>query len=360
MTILALVTDAYGGRGGIAQHNRHLLGALASAPGVEAVIALPRIVPDPPGGIPTGVEFRTDAATSKAAYLWAILRSLAGPRPRMVVCGHLNLLPLAAAVAAWWRSPLVLVVHGIEAWPDPGPLARLLMQRVDHLVSVSDFTRRRVQAWAHLPEDRTCVVPNAIDLDAYGPGPKRADLVARYGLAGKRVVLTLGRMDAHERYKGHDEIINVLPALTKAHPDVAWLVAGDGDDRPRLEHKAERLGVADRIVWAGYVPDDEKVDTLRLADVFAMPGRGEGFGIVYLEALACGVAVIASAADASREAVLDGTLGAVVDPDRPEALFAALEHGLGAQSPDAAALHTFGVPAFRTRWHALVEPPADA
>ena len=98
----------------------------------------------------------------------------------------------------------------------------------------------------------------------------------------------------------------MLPALAADVPDVAYLIAGDGDDRARLEKKAAALGVADRVVFAGYVPEEEKADHYRLADAFVMPGRGEGFGIVYLEALACGVPVVASSLDASREAVRDG------------------------------------------------------
>lgn len=355
MTLLALVTDAFGGRGGIAAHNRHLLAALASAPGVTRVVALPRLVTDDPGTLPDGLDYRTHAAGSKRTYLRALARTLGEPRPGLVVCGHLHLLPLAWALAARRRARLVLVVHGIEAWPAPGALQRALVRRVDTLVSVSRFTLGRVQAWAGLPPDRTAVVPNAIDLGAYAPGPRRPGLLARYGLAGRHVVLTLGRMAAAERYKGHDEILAVLPALAERVPDVAWLIAGDGDDRPRLEARARDLGVADRVVFAGYVSDDEKLDHLRLADVFAMPGRGEGFGIVYLEALACGVPVIASSADASREAVLDGALGAVVDPDDPASLLDALADALAAPPlPDRAALATFSVEAFHARWHALV------
>jgi glycosyltransferase involved in cell wall biosynthesis len=371
MRILVLLTDAFGGRGGIAQHNRHLLDALCAAPGVEEVVALPRTVVEPPGLLPERLTYRTDAASGKAAYL-RIAASVA-LRPSsfdLVVCGHLNLLPLAAPLAARYGARLVQVVHGIEAWQDPGTLKRALVRRADPLVSVSDFTRRRVIAWAGLPGARTAVIPNAVDLSSFGPGPKRPALLARYGLEGRRVILTLGRLSASERYKGHDEILDVLPVLAREAPDVAYLVVGDGDDRPRLEAKASALGLADRVVFAGYVAEADKADHYRLADVFAMPGRGEGFGIAYLEALACGVPVIASAADASREAVLDGRLGAVVDPSDPATLRRALLDALNGErgtlndprsTPEG--LATFDVAAFRARWQALVQgtaPPTVA
>ena len=367
-TVLALVTDAFGGRGGIAQHNRHLLRALAAAPGVGRVVALPRVIHDAEAPGDARIEWHAETAGSKARYVAAALRSAVRDRPGVVVCGHLNVLPVAALAARVAGARLILVAHGIEAWPAPGRLRRALVRRAGAVVSVSRFTQRRVEEWAGPLGARGVVVPNAVDLTHVTPGPKRLDLLARYGLVGRPVVLTLGRMDAAERYKGHDEMLAVLPALAARVPGVAYLVAGGGDDRPRLEAEARRLGVADRVVFAGYVPDGEKLDHIRLADVFAMPGRGEGFGIVYLEALACGVPVVASTADASREAVLDGALGAVVDPDDPAALLAALLEALAQddgetqtapprEAPPRAALGTFSVAAFHRRWHALL---ADA
>jgi phosphatidyl-myo-inositol dimannoside synthase len=121
-------------------------------------------------------------------------------------------------------------------------------------------------------------------------------------------------MPSAERYKGIDEVLEVMPALIGKEPALSYLVAGDGDDRKRLEAKAHALGVRDHVVFAGFVKECEKADHYRLADVFAMPGRGEGFGGVFLEALACGVPVVGSALDGSREALRDGELGELVDP----------------------------------------------
>ena len=104
-------------------------------------------------------------------------------------------------------------------------------------------------------------------------------------------MLTLARLSAAERYKGIDELLELMPRLLRDIPSLTYVIAGDGDDRPRLEEKARALGVGSRVVFTGYVPESEKADHFRLADTFAMTGRGEGFGIVYLEALASGVAI---------------------------------------------------------------------
>src|ERR1051326_7215370 len=155
-------------------------------------------------------------------------------------------------------------------------------------------------------------------LAKFGPGPKPAYLLERYGVSGHRVIMTVGRLNAAERYKGIDEVLDVMPSLVRETPDLIYLILGDGDDRLRLEAKTRSLGLDQHVKFGGYIPEAEKAEHLRLADAFVMPGRGEGFGIVYLEAMACGVPAVASKAGASRGALLDGQLGLIADPDNPQ------------------------------------------
>ena len=364
MRLLTLVTDAFGGLGGIAKFNRDLLAALCAHPAVSEVVALPRVVAAEPfltATFPEGLRYRSETAGEKGHYALGVMKALASEGGfDGVVCGHINLLPLAALAAKWKRAPLLLIIHGIDAWEPPagGVMARLaerMLPSVDAFVAVSGVTKERFLGWSGLPESAGHVVPNCIDASDYGPGPKRPDLLARYGLEGRTVLFTLGRLSAAEAYKGFDEVIEALPAVATDVPDIAYLIAGDGDDRARIEQKAADLGVADRVVFAGYVPEAEKADHYRLADAFVMPGRGEGFGIVYLEALACGVPVVASRLDASREAVRDGMLGQVVDPDDPadvrRGILNALETPRGV--PDG--LTYFSFEQFRRRWHRVVD-----
>ncbi|MEP0548306.1 MAG: glycosyltransferase family 4 protein [Rhodothermales bacterium] len=371
MRLLTLVTDAFGGRGGIAKFNRDLLAALCSHPATTEVVALPRVMPEPVTRLmPGGLTYHHEAAGGKVGYVRAVGRTLLrGGHFDGVVCGHVYLLPLAVLAALWKRVPLLLVIHGIEAW---GPtqqgvalrLTRRAFRRLDAFIAVSDVSKRRFAAWTGVDERKGFVVPNCIDASGFGPGSKRPDLLARYGLAGKRVLLTLGRMDPAERYKGFDETLEAVAALAPAHPDLAYLVCGDGGDRPRLERKAVELGVGDRVVFAGYIPEEEKADHYRLADAFVMPGRGEGFGIVYLEALACGVPVVASSHDASREAVRDGALGEVVDPDDAASVRRGILRALATEHDGAPeGLAYFSFDRFRERWHEVVDhvfvPTAD-
>lgn len=356
MRLLVLVSDAFGGRGGIAKFNRDLLEALCAHPASVEVVAVPRVIIDTPTNLPEKLRFETGAATGKISYIRTVLRAAKAQRYDGVVCGHTYLTPLAAYTARRLKVPLLLVLHGIEAWtPPPNPLARIAARRSTAVVSVSDFTRRRFAVWSAVPPGGSYVVPNCVDIERFGLGPKRRDLVERYGIADRTVLLTVGRLAGAERYKGFDEIIELLPELSRTIPSITYLIVGEGNDRHRLARKARALGVRDRVIFTGYVSERDKPDHYRLADAYVMPSHGEGFGIVHLEALACGVPVVASTADASREAVLGGVLGEVADPERPDEIASAIRRALERPRAVPQGLEYFSTAQFRRRWHAVVD-----
>lgn len=364
MHALLILSGAFGHRGGIAKFNRDLCGALSSVPLSARLTVLPRVPPEESvENVPDLVSYHPVAAGSKVGYVWSVLRGTAALEPAadFVLCGHINLLPVAAIAARMQDAPLLLVLHGVDAWePHDSPPVRWSIPEVDVFVSVSRHTEDRFLDWAPLSPEQGHVIPNCIDLGKYSPGPKRDHLLDRYGLHEQTILLTLGRLSSEERYKGHDEILEVLPELVEERPDVAYLVCGDGDDRPRLEHKAEQLGIADRVVFAGYVPEEEKEDHYRLADAFVMPGRGEGFGIVYLEAMACGVPVVASRADGSREALCDGKLGVMVNPSDATDLIRGIQAALDGPRGTPEGLAYFSCDRFRGRWHRCVREQIGA
>ena len=351
-----LLTDALGGIGGIAKFNRDLIHALAAMPECRSIEVFPRLVQRKPEPIPAGVRYRFDASRGKPAYTLAALRSAwDGSRTNIVICGHLNLLPLAWLVGVFKHCPIVVVTHGVEAWtPHKSPLVGMLLRHVDRVVAVSHYTAQRLASWSRIPVERVTILPNCVDLEAFAPRPRSAEVERGYGLAGRRILLTVGRLASTERYKGFDEVLEVLPDLAREAPDLAYVIVGDGDDRARLAQKAAHLGVAGRVVFTGFVSEEQKKDLFALADVFVMPGRGEGFGIVFLEAMAMGVPVIASRCDGSREAVRDGELGQLVDPDQPEELKAAIRKALQLPHARPAGLEYFSEQAYRERVAALV------
>ncbi|HEX7708155.1 MAG TPA: glycosyltransferase family 4 protein [Thermoanaerobaculia bacterium] len=348
MRILLLATDAYGGHGGIALFNREFVAALTMHSDCEEVVVVPRVIGTDVGDIPPRVRFFADAARGNGAYLRAIA-ALRKQSFDLVICGHVNLLPVAAALDA---HPL-LITHGIEVWkPLESPLSRRLLHRSRGIVSVSAVTRDRLVGWSGY-KGPTFVLPNAVHLEQYGIREKRPDLIERYQIEGKRVLLTVGRLSAEERYKGFDEVMEALPELPE---DVVYLIAGGGNDFPRLQQKAMQLGITDRVRFTGLFDESDKPDIYNLADVYVMPSRGEGFGFVFLEAMACGVPVIGSRLDGGREALLDGKLGTLADPASPEAICnAILETLTRDERRIPAGLHYFQFSRFVARVSDIIE-----
>jgi asparagine synthase (glutamine-hydrolysing) len=362
-SVLALVSDAFGGRGGIAKFNRDLLWALSNSRRVERVAVLPRSIQDEVGGLPPKLFVQRTFKDGKLAYVLTILRELfKRPAPDLVLCGHINLLPLAWVAARMSRSQLWIVVHGIDAWrPNKNRLVNALIRDVDKVLSVSELTRERFLQWSGLPASAVQIVSNSFDPSIFSPGPRDQKLIEKYGLKGRRVVMTVGRLVSKERYKGFDEVISALSSIASQVPNVIYVIAGDGDDRPRLEARVAELGLQNHVVFTGYVPEDEKPRLYRLADAYVMPSRGEGFGIVLLEAMASGVPAIGSVLDGSREALANGALGTIVDPrNEPEIVAAVVAALKGGSGVPPVGLEKFSLGSFRVAVANLVSQSGAA
>lgn len=305
--VLALVPDAFGGRGGIAQYNRDFLSGLALYG--HRITALPRHAPDAVQ-LPAGIVQRS-ARAGRLAYSVAALGEALRVRPDVVFCGHIYMAPLAWLAARLADAKLVIQTHGIDAWPRPSRWVRAACERAAMILSVSRFTRSRVLDWAAIPPERVVVIPNTVS-DCFTPGDGAA-LRRKWGLEGKKVLLTVGRMSAGERYKGHDRVIRVLPDLVAAGLDVVYIIAGEGDDRPRLEGFAREAGVSSYVRFVGALPVGILIDAYRMADLFVMPSTGEGFGIAFLEAMACGTPALGLAVAGACDALADGALGLITD-----------------------------------------------
>lgn len=131
-------------------------------------------------------------------------------------------------------------------------------------------------------------------------------------------------MSADERYKGHDELIECWPLVLHHVPDAQLVIVGKGDDRDRLMKKAAAAGLGDRVLFPGFVDDATRDTILEQAALFAMPSRGEGFGIVYLQAMRLGTPCLGSVADAAGDIIIEGETGRLVDQDDRQALAAAI------------------------------------
>jgi phosphatidylinositol alpha-1,6-mannosyltransferase len=250
----------------------------------------------------------------------------------VVQCAHV--LPVGLA-ALWLKrrfgTRTLIYTHGKEiVRPADYVFGRRMLARTftgaDAVGVVSEYSREKVLELG-VPRGRTHKLWTCVDAQRLSPGPRDPDLVAKLGLEGKKVVLSVGRV--MER-KGFDTIIRALPRVAERVPEVAYVLLGRGPARAALEALAREAGAADRVRFVGYVPDAEMPTYYRLADVFAMVSREmpdgdfEGFGIVYLEASASAVANVAGASGGAAEAVRDGETGLIIEPNDPEAAARAL------------------------------------
>lgn len=316
MKILALVSDAFGAIGGIARYNQDLIIALSNIDYISSIEILTRSQPGPIGKIPQNIKYNTKGIGSKIKFSLEGLRvTRSYDHLDIVLCGHINLLPIAFYIARYKKAELWCMIFGIDAWhPHPNPMVRWIIRKVDKVISISETTTSRFISWSNFDEEKITLIPNSYDKNIFFPGPKPNYLLERYRLHNNTVLMSLGRLVSYDRYKGFDEILEILPELKKTVPNIKYIIAGSGDDEERLREKVNQLNIINIVIFIGYVPENEKADHYRLADAFVMPSRGEGFGFVFLEAMACGIPVVGSKLDGSREALRNGKLGILVDP----------------------------------------------
>jgi phosphatidyl-myo-inositol dimannoside synthase len=220
---------------------------------------------------------------------------------------HLSLAVVQRAVPGWCRKPYAVFLHDVEAWQPLPPARARVLAGAFLRVANSSYTAKRV-ADANPGVGPIAACPLALPVE-WAARPSAEEQVRR----SPRVVLTVGRMMASERYKGHDQLLEAWPLVLAAVPDAQLVCAGEGDDIPRLRAKAASLGVAHAVVFTGFVSETERQAWYERADLFAMPSRREGFGLVYLEAMASGLPCIASVHDAAPGIVSDGDTGLLVD-----------------------------------------------
>lgn len=251
-----------------------------------------------------------------------LLKCLWLRRPCHVFCGHIKLAPLTQVLCQLRRVPYTVLTYGKEVWYPLPHRERQALAGATGIWTISRYSRDRLCDANDINPQKVQIVPCVVDGEIFTPGAKSPDLVARYGLADAKVLMSVARLWPTDVYKGVDVTIRALPAIAQAFPDVKYLVIGRGDDQPRLAQLAQDLGVSDHVVFAGFVPTSDLAEHYRLADAYIMPSQ-EGFGIVYLEAMACGKPVLAGDADGSADPLQDGYLGWQVPHRDPDAVAAA-------------------------------------
>ena len=229
---------------------------------------------------------------------------------------------LAKSLRKAGAKHIVALTHGHEVWWARMPLFSAALRRIgaqaDQMTYLGEFTRGAV-ANVLLREDHSKLVhlPPGVDLTRFTPAPKSLELQKKWGIEGAPVIVSIGRLVAR---KGSDQLIKAMPDVLQRFPKSKLLLVGTGNYQKRLEKLVRNLKVQDSVIFAGRVEHELLPDYYRLGDIFAAPCRSrygglevEGLGIVYLEASACGVPVIAGKSGGAPDAVLDGKTGLLVN-----------------------------------------------
>ena len=245
----------------------------------------------------------------KTRYAMALASVEALRRTDWIFFSHLGLAIPQRTIPERMRRPYGVFLHGIEAW---GPLEQRALDALAGAslrIANSRFTARRIGAM-HPTVGPIEVCP--LSLSEKPQTPNR-ECSSNDPALGSHAVIVVGRMAHAERYKGHDQLIEAWPSVLSRIPDAKLIVVGDGDDRERLMNKASASGAGSQIEFLGYVGADRLDALYRGAALFALPSRGEGFGLVYLEAMSRGLACVGSIHDAACEVIADGVTGRLVD-----------------------------------------------
>lgn len=312
--------------GGIQRYATTLIQALKDLCGKENVRLVSLHLPDGPGG-------PVARATAENAKLWfgmAALREGLAWRPDLVICAHVGIAPLGRLLRVVGVSPYWVIAYGIDVWGRLRARDHRALVCADRVIAISEFTRVQVVRLQGVRSVQTCLLPPCLDEQwmaealSYSVVPRQHQ---------RPVMLTVSRLSSSERYKGHDVVLEALHRVLKEVPNAMYVVVGDGDDRPRLEELSCSLGLAGAVRFQGAVTAEALKGWYRDCDVFLMPAQtvldhsrpqGEGFGIVFLEAMAYGKPVIGPASGAPSEFIHHKQHGLLVDPQASEEVASAL------------------------------------
>lgn len=280
-----------------------------------------------------GVSFR-GAGGSRLAFATFGVRDAAVDEGTVVLVLHAHLLPVALPLIGR-GARVVAMLLGVEAWKPLTALQRATLRRAWRVAAISQHTIDRFRianpALARL-DVRVCYPgPPGSYSSTNTNGPNDRDDPHVPGDPGDPsdpidappFALIVGRMSSAERYKGHDELLDCWSAVRHAHPAARLVIAGGGDDGPRLREKARGLGLDAHVRFEGVAGPARLADLYRRAAFFVMPSLNEGFGFVYLEAMGAGLPCIA-APGAAEEIIEHGVSGLIADPRQPGVLAAAI------------------------------------
>ena len=254
-----------------------------------------------------------------------------GVKSKLVILSHINLLSVGYFIKLLSpKTKLVLFAHGIEVWKPLSSFKKKMLVKCDQVWAVSNFTKDKITQLGYVKSNHSIVLNNCLDpfLQKENNDSKSGKLLSRYNISKDNfILLTLTRLNSAEKYKGYDKVLQSLQTLIKVYPHLRYLIIGkyDDEEKARMDKLIRSMNLHHAVIFAGYIPEEELSAHYKLADLYIMPSLGEGFGIVFIEAMYNDVPVIAGNKDGSIDALLNGRLGLLVNPDDKEEITSAIK-----------------------------------
>lgn len=280
---------------------------------------------------------------NKTAFGLAAIKE--GLKADVIILSHAHLLLFARIIKILKPDVrIMLFAHGIEIWNALAGWKKQMLNKIETW-AVSRYTADQIIYRHGIAASKIKVLNNCLDpyFKLSEPVSKPATLLAKYGLnSDQKVMLTICRLSSSEQYKGYDLVIECLEQVIKVYPELIYLLVGKADqaELARIQKLITNYNLQKNIILTGFVPDDELVLHYQLADVFVMPSKAEGFGLVFIEAAAYGCTVIGGDADGSRDALLNGELGTLLNPNDTAAIGEAIITALQKEKHESKVIQT--------------------
>jgi phosphatidylinositol alpha-1,6-mannosyltransferase len=356
--VLFLCLEVFSCTGGIQKVSRAMAKALQELNSESTVYALCDVMKDLNEDYLARKSF---GGFNRNKVIFSISSFLKAFSCHTIMLAHINLLPVSYLIKLFSPSKrIVLIAHGIEVWRTMNRLQKYFLNKHVDIWAVSEFTKNQLIIKNQIKEDRILILNNCLDPFFEVPSTeKHHNLKTKNAckiLPGK-VVFTLARLSAQEHEKGYDLVIQCMPKLLESHPGLKYLIGGACglQEKRRICNMINALNLQNCVSLIGYIPETALRSYYFQADVFAMPSKKEGFGLVLIEAAASGCEVIAGNQDGSTDALLNGKLGILVDPSSAKQIAEALLRALStpcrqyAKARQQLALSTFSFESYKRK-----------
>lgn len=320
--ILFLTLETFSGTGGIQKMNRTLSYTLSQlgkknhwdvtvyASNDEQADLLPKYLP--------AANFKA-FKKNKLNYIWHSLK--AGMNSDLIILSHVHLSSIGCLIRLLNPACKIwLITHGVEVWRPLKLWKKAIWGIADQIICVSNFTKRKIVEMHPVDPNRCVVLNHALDPFTKLPDffVKPAHLLKSYDLlAHDKVILSLSRITSTEKFKGYEQTIKAVSRIKESFPNVKYILAGpyEENEKTRILQLIKDEQLESNFILTGYLEETALADYFLMADLFVMPSKKEGFGIVFIEAMAFGLPVICGNADGSVDAIRNKEMGTAIDPD---------------------------------------------